>query len=570
MQRVSSTRFSFRKKAVGAVALSSTVLVSSVAAAASLSAAFLWLTTAVSSRGGALVKWRDVVSVLSLATLTGSKPSWTTVTKPGSTTTAPKPVDSSSGVAGLPATKLGMNLSRPAYYAPNRSFSNLAAGDVWRLNWNDMPAGRLNSNLDVVDLRQGERAMRMLWRPTAAYRGSSVDIVCRWQGSGALEMSGEPVKNLRISGKTLTFTYAPNVIDNAHIILTSVNPTDPVRSVDCREADANPNALYNPTFLTDVKRYSVLRFMKWSNVEANKPVTWATRSKPGQGSFAGSDGMPLEYMIDLANETGSDAWFAIPWNADAEYIRKFAETVRDRLNPSRKVYVEVSNEVWNYVYPVTSQAAAEGAAAGLSANPHEGMLRRYAQKTGEVMDVWTSVFSGQMGRLVRVAATQTGAWNAEVVLGFGQTAGKVDALASAPYFYENLAPGVITTSASLDQFFRTFAASIPTRIKEAKDTKAVAARYGVRYITYEAGQHILSPEDVSQLDRIQRDPRMGQLYTTYLTSWKDQIGDLMVLFDDYGTSNKYGGFGQRDYVGQPISEAPKENAVELFRQSYVR
>ncbi len=381
-------------------------------------------------------------------------------------------------------------------------------------------------------------------------------------------MSGEPIRNLRISGKTLTFTYAPNVIDNAHIVLTSVSPTDPIRGVDCREADADPNALYNPTFLADVKRYSVLRFMKWSSLD--NTVTWATRSKPGQGSFAGSDGIPIEYMIDLANETGSDAWFAIPWNADAEYIRKFAETVRDRLNPSRKVYVELSNEVWNYVLPVTSQAAAEGAAAGLSTNPHEGTLRRYAQKTGEVMDVWTSVFAGQMGRLVRVAATQTGAWNAEVVLGFGQTASKVDALATAPYFHENLAPGVITTSASLDQFFRNFGATIPIRIKEAKDTKAVATRYGVRYVTYEAGQHVLSPDDVPQLDRIQRDPRMGQLYTSYLTSWKDQIGDLMVLFDDFGTANKFGGFGQRDYVGQPISEAPKENAVELFRQSYVR
>lgn len=576
MKRVSNTKFSFRKNAVGAVALSSTVLVSSVAAAASLSAAFLWLTTSVSSRGGALVKWRDVVSVLSLATLSGSKPSWTTVTKPGSTTTAPKPVDSSSGAAGIPAMKLGMNLTGPAYWASNRSFSNLAAGDVWRMRdasgeWAGVPLSRTNANREIIDIRPGEEAMRLLSKPTMSYRGVSVDIACKWQGSGTLSIGGEPVKNVRKTSNAATFTYVPNVIDNAFFKMNATNSSNPIRNIDCREADANPDATFDPVFLAEVKRYNVLRFMKWTNaVENNTSVTWANRAKPGQWDVVGSDGVPIEYMIQLANETGADPWFAIPWNADEEYVRKFAETVRDQLNPSRKAYVEVSNEVWNYVYKVTHQAAQEGAEQGLSTNAHEAMLRRYAQKTGEVMDVWTSVFSGQMNRLVRVAAIQTGAWSAETVLGFGQTASKVDALASAPYFYKDMTPGMVTTSASLDQYFKDLGADIPVRIKDAKDTKAIATRFGVRYITYEAGQHVISSQDVAQLTRVQKDPRMGQLYTTYLTAWKDQIGDLMVLFADYGGASNYGAWGQRDYVGQPLSEAPKENAVELFRQSYVR
>jgi len=453
---------------------------------------------------------------------------------------------------------------------------NLAAGSVWGLvtasgQWGVMPTDRLNANRDIVDLRSGENAVRMLTKPTKALRGSSVDIICRWNGSGTVSASGVPVRNVRVSGNKLTFTYAIVADDNAHVVIKNLIPSDPVRDVDCRETDADPNAMFDPVFMSEVKRYSVLRFMKWNQaVESNVVVTWADRNKPGQGSFAGPDGVPIEYMIQLANEAGSDPWFAIPWNADDEYIRKFAELVRDRLHPSRKAYVEVSNEVWNYAYPVTGQAASEGMAAGLSTNSHEAMLRRYAQKTGSVMDVWSSVFAGQMHRIVRVAAIQTGAWGAEKVLDFDQTASKVDALASAPYFYKDMTPGMITTSASLDQYFKDLGADMLVRIKYAKDTKAAATRFGVRYITYEAGQHVTSPQDVTQLDRVQRDPRMGQLYTTYLTSWKDQIGDLMVLFQDYGGAGKYGAFGQKDYVGQPLSEAPKENAVELFRQSYVR
>ena len=577
MKRVSNSKFSFRKNAIGAVALSSTVLVSSVAAAASLSAAFLWLTTSVSSRGGALVKWRDVVSVLSLAVLSGSKPSWTTVTKPGSTTTTPKPVDSSSGVAGIPATKLGINLSAPSYYDTNRVFANLVAGDVWRFvtaagQWQDMPTERMNANLEVVDLRPGERIVRSLGKPNKVYRGLAADIICRWQGSAKMEFIGSPVKNLRVSARSLTFTYLPIMDDGVHMVIHDIVPSDPVKNLDCRETDVDQAVLFDKTYLSEIKRYSVIRFMKWTqSVESNEAVTWAARTRPEQAVFRGPQGITLEYMIELANQTGSDPWFAIPWNADDEYVRKFAEMVRDKLNPSLKAYVEVSNEVWNFGYQVSHQAQSEGLARGLSSNGYEALLRRYAQKTGEVMDVWSSVFAGQMHRIVRVAATQHGPGTAEAVLSFGDTAKKVDALATAPYIgAEPMAPGTVTNAASLDQYFRFLEARLPELMTKTRETKAVAKRFGVRYITYEAGQHVTSPNDVPQLARIQSDPRMGNLYTTYLTAWKDQIGDLMVLFSDYGGSSKYGAWGQKDYVGQPLSEAPKENAVELFRQSYVR
>jgi len=71
------------------------------------------------------------------------------------------------------------------------------------------------------------------------------------------------------------------------------------------------------------------------------------------------------------------------------------------------------------------------------------------------------------------------------------------------------------------------------------------------------------------LTQVQRDPRMGDLYTRYLTKWRNEFGDLMVLFHAWGPINQYGAWGMQEYLGQPLNEAPKAQAVDLFRRSYV-
>src|SRR5690606_1322644 len=117
-------------------------------------------------------------------------------------------------------------------------------------------------------------------------------------------------------------------------------------------------------------------------------------------------------------------------------------------------------------------------------NDHQAMLYRYAEKTGQVMDVWSSVFAGQMHRTVRVVAVQNGAWNARVILGFKETGKKVDAVASAPYFNANLDANALATSTGVDATFRALGNNIVDRLAEAKGVKEEAAKYGLRYITY--------------------------------------------------------------------------------------
>jgi len=63
---------------------------------------------------------------------------------------------------------------------------------------------------------------------------------------------------------------------------------------------------------------------------------------------------------------------------------------------------------------------------------------------------------------------------------------------------------------------------------------------------------------------IERDPRMYDLYKSYISTWQSQFGDLMTLFAMTGPISNYGGWGMTEYNGQPIDQAPKLRAVRDF------
>ena len=72
-----------------------------------------------------------------------------------------------------------------------------------------------------------------------------------------------------------------------------------------------------------------------------------TRVPPELLPDAVPSGVPLEIMIALANQVGADPWFNIPHQATDEFVREFAEMVRDNLDPGLVAHFEFSNETWN-------------------------------------------------------------------------------------------------------------------------------------------------------------------------------------------------------------------------------
>ena len=111
-------------------------------------------------------------------------------------------------------------------------------------------------------------------------------------------------------------------------------------------------------------------------------------------------------MLELANRTGAEPWFALPHHADDDYMRRFARMVRDGLRPDLRVWVEYSNEVWNWQFRQADWAE-ENARARWDGREW-GWVQFYALRATEMVRIWNEVFADQPERLVRVLSVQTG------------------------------------------------------------------------------------------------------------------------------------------------------------------
>jgi len=468
-------------------------------------------------------------------------------------------------IADPSAYKIGTVLNSVLYYDGGRPFMNLVYGGATVMASSgapsDIPSEYLDANGWVKALPAGYRALRQISIPVAGG-----DFICRYQGNGSLQVNGGT--NVSSSAGQTRFTY-PVGYPGRHwlTIQWEVDPSNYIRNIDCREANASATDVFAQEYLTALRGFNTARFIKWQPaVEANTKVTWATRNKPGDADYVRNDGVPVEVMVQLAAQAGADPWFNIPWNADDDYITRFATYVRDNLPADRKVYVENSNEVWNWAYPVTAQALKEGKDENLpgeTGGDFQIIIERYAEKTQHVMDIWSNVFAGQTNRLVRVAAFQNvQPFYSEMLLTFKDTYKHVDALATAPYFgfgpndYPNL---------TVDLAFSTaLPNAISDTLKHAAQNKQIATKYGLRYVTYEGGQGIELPNNVPLLEQIERDPRMYDMYKSYITQWQSQMGDLLQLMQFVGPITQWGAWGMAEYAGQPLDQTPKMRAVREF------
>jgi len=462
-------------------------------------------------------------------------------------------------------TRIGINLPVVATYSGQRIYANLAAHAEWMYadggSWRGIDPALLDAHGWVKALPAGAVAPLPMMRPAAPF--TALRIRCTYDGKGTMGAGGVfRIDASRDHAIDLQVTANPDPVAGGWLTLLTTDPRDPLRNLDCREADMPKSLLFAPEFLAFVRQFGLVRFLDWSGANANQGGNWALRNLPDRAFQGGPQGVAVEHQVELANQADVDGWFVLPYNADSAYIEKFALYVHDHLKPGRIAYVELGNELWNLGFPAARQAMKEGQAEQLGGgNPQYAMLQRYAEKSRDTLAIWTKVFADNPARLVRVVSAQN-VWTetARQVLGFKDTAHYVDALATAPYFQldaNGYAP------ADFDRLFADLADQVDKAINLAAQNKLIAAQYGKRYITYEGGQHLL-PKDLEFAKRVQRDPRMGAAYTHYLDRWRAKVGDLITLYAATGPVTPYGSWGLREYAGQPIDQAPKLKAVQAF------
>jgi hypothetical protein len=360
------------------------------------------------------------------------------------------------------------------------------------------------------------------------------------------------------------------------LYITSVVPAHYLRNIRVSlPVDAPPGEIFYPPFLDRIKNYKVIRFMNWMLGE-NSQINFDQREWSDRPTLEDArwtvKGAPVETMVALANRLGASPWFNIPHLSSDDYVRRFAELVRDTLDPSLKVYVEDSNEVWNGQYPQARYAREQGLALGLSTNPQEAQIRYHALRSTQIFSIFEQVFPKE--RLVRVLGSWADVpWTSETALTFGDTLAHTDALAIAPYFGFLGQPELDSAAhMDLDQVVSALSDSlVPRALDSTRRQVALARRYGIPVIAYEGGQSLVGVGQYMNdaalnalFDAANRDPRMGAIYSQYLAGWVEAGGQLFVHYNNCERYGPYGRWGSLENLDQPREQAPKYDALQSF------
>lgn len=449
----------------------------------------------------------------------------------------------------------------------------------------------------------------------------------RFDGTGIVEVTGRAA-NVRYGDGEVSFDYAPGP-GPVDIRIQRSDPRgtgDHVRNITVMRADLvaahEGGAIFRPGFLDTLRGFGVLRFMDWMNTNNSDAEEWADRARPDDFSYT-RHGVPLEVMLSLAGEVGADAWLNVPHLAGDAYVREMAEAALSLLPAGRRIFLEYSNEVWNWQFAQAEWADAQ--ARDLWRIADRG-AQFHGLRAAEVARLWSGVFNAgrARARLVNVVATQTGWLGLEadiltaplaVADGFAPPADAFDAYAVSGYFGHVLGTerrraliadwlkhsAATARSSGMDQGltgaaleahvaqhrFDLATARAAEELRQGAhsgddtDTLAdltgrvwpyhaqVARRHGLDLLMYEGGSHVTGLG--AQLDddaltaffvHLNYSPEMGALYAELLDSWAALEAGPFNHFNDISAPGKWGSWGARRWPGD---DNPRWRAIEARR-----
>ncbi len=338
--------------------------------------------------------------------------------------------------------------------------------------------------------------------------------------------------------------------------------------------------IFNPDYLNFMKDFKVIRFMNMGGITRNNIRYWKDRPQLSKATWGGKEGVrgiPLEIMVELANQLNADPWINIPHKANNAYIYHYAKYMKEHLRPHLKVYIEYSNETWNDLFvPQAEHMKQTGTRYHLDKDRRIAGAKYYSQQSVKIFKQWAGVFGGTR-RLVRVMGGKTAdTAYTHLVLGYKNAYKYVDALAIGPYFY--MSQKDIRNIRSVGAIFQRLTDpenyySLGNVLKAVHRQANITRHYGVDLIAYEGGQHLVDYKTHSltegatpYLIQANKDPRMAQLYYHLLTGWKKEGGKLFVLFSSPRKYTWHGSWGIKEYITQPTAEAPKYRAALSFKK----
>ena len=460
----------------------------------------------------------------------------------------------------------------------------------WPQDLNKGQAGtRFISHMPVKNLPTGLYTVRYDGEGHIRY-GASAKLIKRSKGKDLIRFM--PMKdNLVTATLFIEKTNPKNHLRNIRILMPGGICTGNVykrvnHKKACRGrqylafAEHYRQIIFNPDYLNFMKDFKVIRFMNMGGVTRNNISLWKNRPTLDKATWGGKEGvrgMPLELMVELANQLNIDPWFNIPHKADSAFIYNYAKYIKEHLRPHLKVYIEYSNETWNDLFvPQAEHMKQTGSRYRLDKDRRVAGAKYYSMQSVKIFKQWEAVF-GSTKRLVRVMGGMTSDIKlTHLLLGYKNAYKYVDAFAIGAYFH--ISQKEVRKVRSVNDVFKRLASpsnrySIVNLLKFVRQQANITKRYGVDLVAYEGGQHLVDHKTHSLkegatpfLFQANKDPRMAQLYYHLLSGWKEAGGKLFVLFSAPRSYTWHGSWGIKEYITQTASQAPKYRAALAFNK----
>lgn len=522
----------------------------------------------------------------------------------------------------FPKLPIGMNLAAIADWEPGFPFKNLFLGARPWITRNLSEGGPHNTSaqdafqydadgyplqVPVASAAYAEPQIVFTYVPNVRKPGRYVLL---YDGEGQIEGLGSTKLVGRQPGR-LIFHMAHVRGQLEAIVIKRSKLGNHVRNIRLVAAEHEASDLaedpFLPEFLDFCRPFHCLRFMGWAGTNNSTEEHWTDRKRPSFYTMVAeagdpdaiwgsaptpfrlkfSGGVAIELMIQLCNMLKIDPWFCIPHRATDDYIMQFAKLVREKLDPSLKVYLEYSNELWNWGFhqagwmlrsPLAGALVeAKGGKAWKDSEKTkgEGHPERIGALFRRAFAIWEREWSGEARkRLVRVGSVQAAWFDASKrTIQWCLDNGGVDAVSPAAYFgptdamYQKWSAlgAALTAEAVIDDMEEVL---VSMRGGGGfSQTIAFAKQLGLAFVAYEGGQHI-QPKGQAELPynaalaAAQTHPRMYDLYVELLRLNRDLDCRLFAHFSSVGRQGtRWGSWGAKDHYDVPDAESPKMRAL---------
>lgn len=497
-------------------------------------------------------------------------------------------------LANLPA--LGTGLAANEYFLGHHIFTNAMKSARWR-------------NVDAWDENGFPTAGQSVVARVGVSYGATLpdgEYVLTWEGDGEVIFYNS---SWTLVSEDLTSSPKRRVYD-----VTTDDSGIGVRYLSFPATNVklwipgyeNHPSLWNPEYLCYMEglQDGVLRMMDLNETNHSEQTTWNSRTPRHWSTYINNNNNSTDYdvvgavsyeaMIELCNEMNSDMWVCVPHLADDTYIANLAHLIKtgvdletgeqttQPLHPDLKVWVEYSNEVWNYNF-----AQSHYVFNNLSG---DNLDEKYAFKSADIFELFRNQFTDN-GRVIRVIATQTASGNRAFRRLNALQRDQYDVLAITTYFrfdyhsyiYDNWNSGALTH----EMFYNHLDNQMGTGVFQEDETVGagrgtaisynVAADLDVPVVSYEGNEHLnpnrqvdtdadgaadtelgaAIPETIDWLHGFARSDFMYDLLEQYQLRHEASGLQTHVPFVAVRGWGDNGQWGFAEYIGQPMEEATK-------------